>query len=187
MSPRALLLGVLSLLLTLLTLLGLSAAGGPAGASAERAAPARQAASSDVPRTYDDAVKHFKHADGGVVRTRRFLTPSGNIYCAIKVRHMPRGCEISEGQVKDPAACGGNPASKYVGRIEFRHGRATPICNTDTIRQPGAVTLPYGSKARFPRAGIKCLSESIGVTCISLRLTEGFFLHRGEYVIFNAG
>ena len=32
-----------------------------------------------------------------------------------------------------------------------------------------------------------CLSEAIGVTCINLDKTEGFFLHRGEYVIFNAG
>ena len=32
-----------------------------------------------------------------------------------------------------------------------------------------------------------CLSESIGVTCVNLRRTEGFFLHKGEYVIFNAG
>ena len=32
-----------------------------------------------------------------------------------------------------------------------------------------------------------CLSESIGVTCVNLRRTEGFFLHKGEHVIFNAG
>jgi hypothetical protein len=140
-----------------------------------------------VPRTYDDAVKHFQQADGGTLKVRRFVTPSGNIYCAIKVASMPKGCEINEGAVKDPAVCSGNPVSKYVGRIEFQNGRATPVCNTDTIREPGARVLPYGSKARFRKAGVKCLSESIGVTCISLKKTEGFFLHRGEYVIFNAG
>ena len=115
------------------------------------------------------------------------MTPSGNIYCALKVPNMPKGCEISEGAVKDTAVCPGNPGSQHVGRIEFWKGRATPVCNLDSIREPGARTLPYGSKARFPKAGIKCLSESIGVTCISLKKTEGFFLRRGEYIIFNAG
>jgi hypothetical protein len=31
------------------------------------------------------------------------------------------------------------------------------------------------------------MSEEIGVTCINQDRTEGFFLHRDEYVIFNAG
>ena len=45
--------------------------------------------------------------------------------------------------------------------------------------------LPYGSA---PTVGkIACLSETIGVTCINLKKPEGFFLHQGEYVIFNAG
>ena len=76
--------------------------------------------------------------------------------------------------------------SKYVGRIEFRGGRATPVCNTDTIRTPGAKVLPYGSAAHVRNGKYTCLSEAIGVTCINLVETEGFFLHRGEYVIFNA-
>ena len=47
--------------------------------------------------------------------------------------------------------------------------------------------LDYGVAARFNNFKITCLSESIGVTCINLKKTEGFFLHKGEYVIFNAG
>jgi hypothetical protein len=183
MSSRSLLSTVLAFVVSLF---GLAAAGTSAGASADHVS-ARPVAKLGVPRTYDDAVQHFKQANGGVQKVRRFVTPSGNIYCAIKVTNMPKGCEINEGTVKDPDVCSGNPVSKYVGRIEFQNGRATPVCNTDTIREPGASTLPYGAKARYRKAGIKCLSESIGVTCISLKKTEGFFLHRGEYVIFNAG
>ena len=181
MTPRTMLLAMLALVLSLV---GLAAGTGSAGAAPERSSAS---AKEGIPRTYDDAVQHFKDADGDVRELRRFVTPSGNIYCAIKVKHLPKACEINEGAVKDPDACGDNPVSKYVGRIEFRGGRATPVCNTDTIRQPGAKTLAYGDAARFPKAKVKCLSESIGVTCIHLRKTEGFFLHRGEYVIFNAG
>jgi len=139
-----------------------------------------------IPRVYDDAVKHFEQAQGDVLPLKRFVLPSGNIYCAIAVRAL-KGCEINEGAIKDPAVCSGVPVSKYVGRVEFIHGRATPVCNTDTIRTPNPKTLPYGSAAKVRGSSITCLSETIGVTCINLAKTEGFFLHRGEYVIFNAG
>ena len=184
MSFRTVLISVLTLFLSVL---GPATGVRSADASSEGSA-ASAAAQAEGPRTYDEALQHFKDADGPTLKVRRFVTPSGNIYCAIRVRNLPvKGCEINEGAVKDPAVCSSNPGSKYVGRIEFWNGRATPVCNTDTIRQSGARTLPYGSKARYPKAGVKCLSESIGVTCISLKKTEGFFLRRGEYVIFNAG
>ena len=186
MSLRTLLIAVLALLVSTLVPAASVASTDP-GPDRATSTSGASAARMGIPRTYDQALRHFRKADGGTFQTRRFVTPSGNIYCAIKVRNMPKGCEINEGAVRDPAVCSGNPASKYVGRIEFQRHRATPVCNTDTIRQPGARTLPYGWKAKYPRAGVKCLSESIGVTCISLRKTEGFFLHRGEYVIFNAG
>ena len=181
MPLRSVLISVLTLLLVGL---GMAANARSADASSEASSAAR----ADGPRTYDEALEHFRDADGRTLKIRRFETPSGNIYCAIKARKMPvKGCEIYKGAVEDPAACESPPGSPTVGRIEFCNHRATPVCNTDTIRQPGARTLPYGSKARYPRAGVKCLSESIGVTCISLKKTEGFFLRRGEYVIFNAG
>jgi hypothetical protein len=77
--------------------------------------------------------------------------------------------------------------SKYVGRIEFHRGRAVPICDTDTIRTRGAKKLKYGDIAHIPGWHFARLSEAIGVTCINENKAEGFFLHRGEYVIFNAG
>ena len=138
-----------------------------------------------IPRTYDAALAHFRNAPGVIRKNTRFLTPSGNIYCAVKVRGLPTGCEINEGAVRDPDVCSGNPVSQYVGRVEFHGGHAVPVCNTDTIRTPGALVLKYGDIAR--KGGFACLSETIGVTCINLNEADGFFLHRGEYVIFNAG
>jgi hypothetical protein len=67
----------------------------------------------------------------------------------------------------------------------MRSNRVVPVCNTDTIRTQRTKKLSYG-QATTSR-GISCISEQIGVTCISLKGTFGFFLHRGEYVIFNAG
>jgi hypothetical protein len=179
MSLRTLALAVVVPVVTVL----LVAPAGPAGAV--RPEPSTHA-KLGIPRVYDDAVKHFQQAKGDVLPMKRFILPSGNIYCAIAVRG-PKGCEINEGAIKDPAVCSGVPVSKYVGRIEFQRGRATPVCNTDTIRIPGAHVLPYGSAARVRNSKYTCLSETIGVTCINLVETEGFFLHRGEYVIFNAG
>jgi hypothetical protein len=164
------------------TALLVAAPAGPAGA--ERPEPTSHARLG-IPRVYDDAVQHIEQASR-VVALKKFVLPSGNIYCAIAVRG-PKGCEINQGAIKDPAVCAGVPVSKYVGRVEFIHGRATPICNTDTIRTPGAQVLPYGSVARVHNSKYTCISETIGVTCINLVETEGFFLHRGEYVIFNAG
>jgi hypothetical protein len=152
-------------------------------AGADAVTPAR----SSIPRTYDEALRHFGDADGRQRRYKKFVTPSGNIYCALKVRGIPTGCEINEGAIKDPAVCSSNPGSKYVGRIEFHRGRAVPVCNTDTIRMPGAKKLAYGDIAYIPGWHYACLSERVGVTCINEDKAEGFFLHRGEYVIFNAG
>jgi hypothetical protein len=139
-----------------------------------------------VPRTYDDALDHFDALGSEPFNVRRFVLPSRNIYCALKVKGIAPACEISQGAPKDPAVCEGTPTDS-VGRVQFVGGRATPVCNTDTIRQPRPPVLDYGVAARFRNFKIMCLSESIGVTCINVKKTEGFFLHRGEYVIFNAG
>jgi hypothetical protein len=142
---------------------------------------------SSIPRTYDAALRHFARAKGTEHAYKKFVTPSGNIYCALRMPGIPTGCELNQGTIKDPDACPGNPVSEFVGRVEFHRGRAVPICNTDTIRTPGAKTLKYGDIAHIPGWHYACLSEEIGVTCINENKTEGFFLHRGEYVIFNAG
>lgn len=139
-----------------------------------------------VPRTYDDALAHFDALGSEPLNVRRFVMPSKNIYCAIKVKGMAPSCEIAVGGMKDTAVCAGMP-SNVVGRISFVGGRATPVCNSDTIRQPKAKVLDYGVAARWKNFKIMCLSESIGVTCVNTKRAEGFFLHKGEYVIFNAG
>ena len=151
----------------------------PGSADAQRPEPSQRG----IPRTYDAALAHFD-VSNDMRALKKFVTPSGNIYCNVGTSG-PKGCEINAGAVKDPDVCSGTPVSDRVGRIEFQRGRAVPVCNTDTIRKQGAKVLPYGSATTVGK--IACLSERIGVTCINLKRTEGFFLHKGEYVIFNAG
>jgi hypothetical protein len=177
---------VTPVLCLVLSVLGLAATSGSADASREPAEPSASTRALGIPRTYDEAEKHFEQASGPVRSLRKFQTPSRNIYCSVAAAG-PKGCEINEGSIKDPAVCSGNPVSKYVGRIEFQRGRAVPVCNTDTIRTPGAKVLAYGQIAFVENTRYACVSEAIGVTCINTYRAEGFFLHRGEYVIFNAG
>lgn len=139
-----------------------------------------------VPRTYDAALAHFDAWGSEPVPVRRFQSPSGNIYCLLRHDLYPTGCEIREGAVRDAAVCAGSPSSQ-VGRIVFDRRRAVPVCNSDTFWEPGAPVLQYGEAARVRGGDVMCLSETIGVTCISTSRTEGFFLRRGEYVVFNAG
>ncbi len=174
MSLRSSLLALLVPLLAVLTLVPVAPA---------HAQPAEPAPRLGIPRTYDAALAHFDVAKD-MKALKKFVSPSGNIYCNVATSG-PKGCEINVGSVKDPDVCPGNPVSDRVGRIEFHRGRAVPVCNTDTIRKQGAQVLPYGSATSFGR--FACLSERIGVTCINIKKTEGFFLHKGDYVIFNAG
>ena len=148
MSPRRAVPAILALVVSLLALAGAGVGG---SAVATTAAPESAGARLGIPRTYDDAVKHFENAKGDVRPMKKFVTPSRNIYCSVGVRRMPKGCEINEGSIRDPAVCSGNPVSKYVGRVEFQRGRATPVCNTDTIRLPGAKGAPLRIGGEGPR------------------------------------
>src|SRR6187549_3275562 len=58
-----------------------------------------------VPRTYDDALAHFDALGSEPLNVRRFVMPSGNIYCAVKVRGIAPGCELGVGAVEDPDVC----------------------------------------------------------------------------------
>src|SRR5689334_6302158 len=59
-----------------------------------------------IPRTYDDAVAHFDALGSEPLNVRRFVMPSKNIYCAIKVKGIAPGCEINVGGVKDDVCTG---------------------------------------------------------------------------------
>jgi hypothetical protein len=138
----------------------------------------------DIPRTYDAALARFDALGQEPATYRTFATPDGDIDCVLDDKVITPGCVIGDGAIRDPDVCGDAP-TPFVGRIEFQDGRATPVCNLDSIRGDMPNVLHEDEVARA--GDVQCLYESIGMTCISLSRTEGFFLRAGEYVIFNAG
>jgi hypothetical protein len=99
---------------------------------------------------------------------------------------VPAGCEVRDGRVTPPpGTCdtsGGG--AKDVGRIEWSGDTPKPICNSDTMYQPGAQVLQYGAIAQVQGSPFQCISESIGMTCINTAGKKGFFLAKGAYTIF---
>ena len=105
-----------------------------------------------IPRTYDAALAHFD-VSNDMRALKKFVTPSGNIYCNVGTSG-PKGCEINVGSVKDPDVCSGNPVSNRVGRIEFqarpRGPRVQHRHDPQAGRQGAAVRLGDDVRTRSP-------------------------------------
>lgn len=138
------------------------------------------------PATYDEALARFDAVGQEPTELQRFESPTGNLYCVLDNDFIPPSCELLQGTIPAPDICGDGP-SRVIGRIEFTDGDPQPVCNSDTIREPGAPTLAYGSVASAAGTSIQCLMETIGVTCINTATTQGFFLAKGTYAVFTAG
>jgi hypothetical protein len=114
--------------------------------------------------------------------TSSFRTPSRNIYCARerlghtdllrcdvqKLRHKaprPKGCQFGFGN-----SFGMNPG-----------GRAHALCVSDSVFDPHATVLPYGTTRKF--GPFRCDSETSGLRCTN-RSGHGFSLNRARYRLF---
>ena len=135
-----------------------------------------------VPATYDEARARFDAAGQEPVELRRFRT-AADLYCVLDSDFVI-GCELPAGGIPDPDYCG-EGASPNVGRIEFPGPNA--VCNSDTIREPGARLLGLDAVAGSSATGVQCLNEDIGITCIDPATSSGFFLGRDRYTTFGAG
>jgi uncharacterized protein DUF6636 len=105
--------------------------------------------------------------------SRFFRTPSGTIGCAIFQGQLR--CDIRTGlrpRPPRPAAC---ELDWGFGLTLGRSGRAGVVCAGDTVLDPGARVLRYGSTWR--RAGIACTSRPAGLTCTNAS-DRGFFVSR---------
>ena len=138
------------------------------------------------PKTYEQAMQHFAAGKIDAAAKPQFTSPTGNIYCSIAPSGaVPAGCELRDGRVTPPAGtCPPGAAAKDVGRIEWSGDTPKPVCNSDTMMQPGAPVLQYGAIAMMQGSPFQCISESIGVTCINTAGKKGFFLAKGAYSIF---
>jgi hypothetical protein len=114
-----------------------------------------------------------------------FRTPSGNIFCAFEhysFAPVDLRCEIRSG-VKPlpprPKACG--DAVWGAGYAMRQTGRPHVLCITDTIYDPKARLLAYGTTWRG--GGFTCTSKTTGLRCRN-RSGYGFFLSRERSYAF---
>ena len=113
-----------------------------------------------------------------------FITPSGNIACALVGEEKPElRCEIK-------SQLSPMPAQPYPGYCEFDWGlgfllsqstKPKILCISDTIFFPNHSVLSYGST--WTNSGFKCTSEREGLTCINSN-NHGFFLSREKWNAF---
>ena len=139
------------------------------------------------PKTYAQAMQHFSAGKVDAAVKAAFTSPTGNIFCSISPSGgVPPGCEVRDGRITPPAGTcdtsGGSP--KDVGRIEWSGDSPKPVCNSDTMIQPGVPVLQYGAIATVQGSPFQCLSENVGMTCINTTGKKGFFLAKGTYTLF---
>jgi Family of unknown function (DUF6636) len=108
--------------------------------------------------------------------SRFFRLPSGNIGCAI-FQSVLR-CDIANGLRPRPPRPAGCELDWGFGLTLGRTGRARVVCAGDTVIDPTAPVLRYGSTWR--RGGITCSSATSGLTCTNAA-GRGFFLSRQSW------
>lgn len=114
--------------------------------------------------------------DGSVLSLEAFQSPSGNIACVMTPKFAR--CDISE-RNWEPAAAPGDCQLDYGQGIELTaSGSASFVCAGDTVLNPDAETLPYGSSSQV--GSITCDSEESGVECENVS-GGSFSLSREDY------
>jgi len=132
-----------------------------------------------IPADYESAAQAIDAAGDPVLRTR-FSTAS-DIYCVLSHEVIPASCELPGRGIVDPDVCTGG-ATDAVGRIEQDGAGFLPVCNTDTVREPGAKRVPDGTVVSGGE--LDCLVADYGVVCVLTHGTSGFSLGPGGYQVF---
>jgi hypothetical protein len=133
--------------------------------------------SSQSPRPPQTARRHLPNIIGGVPV---FLTPSRNIGCAIGAGQAR--CDIAKHVYRDPpkpAGCHGDYGQSIAVTA---HGIASFLCVTDTVRNPGAPVLDYGTSTVVGDFG--CTSRQSGIRCYHLESDHGFWLSQEHPALF---
>ncbi|MBA3865004.1 MAG: hypothetical protein H0X42_01445 [Solirubrobacterales bacterium] len=109
-----------------------------------------------------------------------FRSPSGNIGCMIFSGGVR--CDIVKRSWSPPPRPASCPSQVDFGQgLEVGGGgRGTFVCAGDTVRNPSAAKLPYGTETSA--AGINCVSRASGITCTNAG-GHGFFISIQGYRI----
>ena len=119
-----------------------------------------------------------------------FASPSGNIACAIGAAGGSTfaRCEVGDvtWSVPRPADCELDWGGGENGRGDVSvgaTGAASPVCAGDTVRDPAAAVLPYGS-AVWLGDSLVCRSSESGMRCESVSTGSGFAVSRSDLDLF---
>jgi Family of unknown function (DUF6636) len=106
-----------------------------------------------------------------------FRLPSGNIACGYATDFGPvtLRCDILSGMKPRPR---GRCELDWTG-LSMGRGTARPTCAGDTVYDPKAPVLKYGSI--WKRGPFTCVSLLIGLSCTN-RTGHGFFLSKERWV-----
>lgn len=153
----------------------------------ETAGPSPEPPTDDPvgPTTYSQALARIEavgEPGTAPLTAPRFSTAGDVVYCLLDDPVVAPACELRTGFIEDDDVCGG--AAEGVGRIETFERVARPVCNTDTIREPGARVISAPAIVETDRGRVACAVERAGVTCVDRGAEIGFFLAPGEYHVF---
>ena len=111
-----------------------------------------------------------------------FKTPTHNIGCSL-LGGQAR-CDIGHRSYALPPRPKSCPHIVNFGQGLFvgKSGKGRIVCAGDTVMDPGAPVLAYGSSDRF--GAFACKSETNGVTCTNTRNGHGFFISIQSYRLF---
>jgi hypothetical protein len=111
-----------------------------------------------------------------------FRTPSGNIHCAYTSGFGPTFMRCDIRSHLRPAPSGSCTEGVYGESVGMtRTGRAHVLCISDTVYNPRARVLPYGTSWSYN--GFRCVSRSTCLTCTNLR-GHGFLLSRERWRVY---
>jgi hypothetical protein len=109
-----------------------------------------------------------------ILTASTFQMPSRNIGCLLDGTRLR--CDIRSGLKPPPSKpCRGD----WGGIVMIARGAARANCAGDTVYDPAAPTLPYGSA--WGGAGITCRSRSTSLTCTAFAGPHGFMLSRESW------
>lgn len=123
-------------------------------------------------------------ASAGTAIYVSFRTPSGNIYCGYSSglgSPTSLRCDIRSHlrPAPKPRKCVEGVYGESVGMS--RTSRAAVLCISDTVVNPSARVLAYGTT--WSRGGFRCASRASGLTCMNTR-GHGWFLSRESWRVY---
>jgi hypothetical protein len=157
-----------------------------AGASEGASAPAPPPASPATPAASGSPTTTL------VTSMTTFTSPTGNISCylaPVQGSDPYARCDLATANWDVPEPEGGcegdwGGGGQGFGSVGVGGGAAEPLCVGDTVADPGAETLEYGSSITMEPLTCTSVSDKVGMTCENSKTGHGFTVRREKIELF---